>query len=463
MKKCKYVINFLISNLTINNPIILSFFIFVLFSLTIFNFGFGSFSTSQKSYAEDKTQDQSQNQADQDQEKTAEQTQPDKNSIELIDNDGNIVCSLNTNKTSCNLEGKGNMMLDISTNTITLNNVQASDKILYTPVGTVNLIYKGNNFFKAIDASFSNYLTLLGTSSDFLTINSVTIEQGMSTKGAIYTKGSLKFVSGNLNLQSQNTTIHADGAILLDNDIKITATTNKEWIFEAANIAISLEENGDIQLFGGIKAGNSLSEIEICLSNSSALDKSNLTPNLQPKDVISGLCVASQNAPNKGDSIHIFYQPPPIVEAENSFFAILPPWLIFCLGLAIISLIIILTAIKKRRQPALLIPFPKSGALNDYNSNEDNNDYSKKLTEFIFQNGRKYEYILAHSSWQIAIKNAILLDFSESDNLSDVFFKIIKTKKIKKIIIYPEQDNLKTVEDLNNLEKIPKIKFKLLK
>jgi hypothetical protein len=424
----------------------------------------------QKSYAEDQAQNQGQNQTDQDQEKNTEQNKVDKNSIELIDNDGNTACSLNANKTSCNLEGKGNIMLDISTNTVTLDNVQASDKILYTPVGTVNLIYKGSNFFKAIDANFSNYLTLLGTSSDFLTINSVTVEQGVSTKGAIYTKGSLKFVSGNLNLQSQNTTIHADGAILLDNDIKMTATTNKEWIFEAANIAISLEENGDIQLFGGIKAGNSLSEIEICLSNNSALDKSNLTPNIQPKDVISGLCIASQNAPSKGDSIHIFYQLHLAAEAENNSLSVFAQWLAFGLIFLIIILIALLVIIKKRRKASLLIPFPKNNNIHshtntygDDNGGDNNEEYLKNVSEFIYQNGRKYEHILAHQSWEIAIENAILLDFLKSDNLSEVFSKNIKKEKIKKIMIYPEQNNLKTVQDLNSLEKIAKTKFKLLK
>jgi hypothetical protein len=371
------------------------------------------------------------------------------NTIQLIDNDGNEICQLDVNKTLCSLENnRGSIMFDSANGDITLNNVQANDKILYTPLGTLNLIYKGNNFLKAINATPTNYLTFIGDKTDNLTINSITVEQGTSTRGAINTNGNIKFLNGNINLKSQNTPIKALGTVLIEGSIKMIATTSKDWSIESTHIAINLDTGGDIQLYGGIKSGNLATDSEFCLSKDSILNISASTLKIQSNNseqIYSNICLGTISSQNKGDLIHIYYQVP----VENIVINYFPFEIIFFILGCLIIIILLIIIIKQHHNPSLLIPFKKT-----------DDEYSKKVIEYLYNNGRKYSHILTDSSWKIAIENARLVEINR--NLIESFDNILQKDKIKKVIVYPENDNLKTIKNLNDLETINKIKFKLL-
>lgn len=368
----------------------------------------------------------------------------DTNSTQLIDNDGNIICTVNASKPTCNVKDGGAVFLNTANNTVTIQGLNAANDILYMPTGQVNLAFYGNNSLKELNAKATNYLTLLGGQNDNLNINSISLEQGAATNGAILTNGNLRFTGGNYNIQSKNTAIFAKGVIVIDGSVKLVANTSEKWSIEGASVAINLDQNADLQLFGGINAGASQADAQICLSSDTALDKSSLTPNTSPSDITTGACIASLSPLSKTDSIHIFYQAP---EIESEVFEI-PLWAIIGTGIAILLIILIIIILKKRRKPSLLIPFAKQ-----------NDEYSKNVSNFVYENGRKFEHIFADSSWKIAIPGTRLVEIN--DNLASTFADAINAEKVRKIKVYPEVDNLKTSENLNILETISGVKFTL--
>jgi hypothetical protein len=374
---------------------------------------------------------------------SSDESKIDTNSTQLIDNDGNIVCTVNADKSSCDAKDGGTIFLDSTTNTVTIENLSAGNDILFMPTGQVNLAFYGNNSLKELNAKATTYLSLLGNDTANLNINSISLEQGASTNGAILTDGNLKFAGGNYNIQSKNTAIFAKGAILIEGALKLVATTSEQYAINAHSLAVNLENGGDLQLFGGINTGLVPTDSEICLSRDTALDKSALTPNTSPDDITTGTCIPSLEPASKTDSIHIFYRE----EIINSFSADIPLDLIIIIAAGIIiATIIIVLVVKKRRKPSLLIPFVKQ-----------NDEYSKNLANFIYENGRDFEHIFADSSWKIAIPGTRLVQIN--GNLAYAFRDAIIAEKVRKIRVYPEADNLKTSEDINILETIEGVKF----